>query len=267
VVLNVTVADRRGRHVLGLSKDAFRVFENTQPQTISLFAAEDAPVTVGLVIDSSLSMRSNLSLVVAAATSFVENSNPADEVFALTFNDSVRPVLPAGTQFTNDALRLREALSRTLVARGRTALYDAITEGIVYASRGSHARKALVVVSDGGDNASYGSFDQVRGIALASNVVIYTVGLIDELEGEADPKRLKQLADTTGGEAFRPRDVRQVTTVLPQIARDMRQAYTIGFVAADAGPGGGVRRIRVAATSTTGEPLVVRTRAGYVTQP
>jgi Ca-activated chloride channel family protein len=267
VVLNVTVADRKGRYVGGLSKDAFWVFEDAQSQTISLFASEDAPVTVGLLIDSSGSMRSNLGPVIAAAVPFVEISNPADEVFALTFNDDVRAVLPAGTLFTNDAGRLRDALSRAVVARGRTALYDAIAQGLVYASKGSHARKVLVIVSDGGDNASDATFDQILRDALRSNVVIYTVGLIDELDTDADPKRLKQLAETTGGEAFRPRDVRQITTLLPQIARDLRHAYTIGYVPAPSNRSETFRRVRVAARSSTGEPLVVRTRAGYLAQP
>ena len=159
-------------------------------------------------------MQSNLDLTIAAARSFVQISNPEDEIFALAFNDEVRAVLPASAPFTNHAGTLREALTRAIRARGRTALYDAIDQGIDYLAKGSHLRRVLVIVSDGGDNASHLTFEQVLRNTLTSNVVIYTVGLIDEIDDQADPKRLKQLAEETGGEAFRPRDVRQVTSVV-----------------------------------------------------
>ena len=171
-MLHATVKDRKGRYVTDLSRDAFTVFEDKAPQTISFFASDDAPVTVGLLIDSSLSMQSNLDLTIAAARSFVQISNPEDEIFALAFNDEVRPVLPAGAPFTNDAGTLREALTRAIRARGRTALYDAIDQGIDYLAKGSHVRRVLVIVSDGGDNASHLTFEQVLRNTLTSNVVI-----------------------------------------------------------------------------------------------
>lgn len=267
VVLHVTVTDRRGGPISGLTKDAFTVFENKQPQTISFFASQDAPATVGLLIDNSGSMQGNRDFVVVAATSFLELSHPQDEIFALTFNDEVRAVLPSGDPFTNDATTLRAALTRAISPRGRTALYDAIAEGLVYSSQGSHPRRALVVVSDGGDNASRSTFEQALKSALASNTVIYTVGLIDEVQGEVDPKRLKQLAESTGGEAFRPRDIRQVVTLLERVAVRIRQSYTIGYVPASRDGQGTFRRIRVTAKAPTGATLVARTRTGYVAGP
>jgi Ca-activated chloride channel homolog len=267
VVLNVTVLDRKGRHVTGLSKDSFRVFENSQPQMIRLFLGEDAPVTAGLVIDNSGSMYGNQELVAAAASAFAENSKPLDEIYALTFNDEVKAVLPPSTPFTNDVRTLREAFSRAIVARGRTALYDGIAEGLRYATSGSHARKVLVILSDGGDNASRTNFEAVLRSTLISNVVIYTVGLIDELERDADPKRLRQLAEATGGQAFRPRDVRQVVPLFPQIAFEMRHAYTLGYVPAASDSKPAFRPIHVEVTSGSGEALRARTRSGYFAQP
>jgi Ca-activated chloride channel family protein len=125
----------------------------------------------------------------------------------------------------------------------------------------------LVIVSDGGDNASHLTFEQVLRNTLTSNVVIYTVGLIDEIDDQADPKRLKQLAEETGGEAFRPRDVRQVTRLLPLIANQIRHSYTLGYAPTNTERSGTFRRIRIAAKSPTGEPLVVRTRTGYLAGP
>jgi Ca-activated chloride channel homolog len=267
VVLHATVKDRKGRYVTDLSKDAFAVFEDKEPQTISFFTSDDAPVTVGLLIDSSGSMQSNLDLTIAAAKSFVQVSNPQDEIFALAFNDEVSPVLPSSAPFTNDAGTLREALTRAIRARGRTALYDAIDQGIDYLAKGSHVRRVLVIVSDGGDNASHLTFEQVLRNTLTSNVVIYTVGLIDEIDDQADPKRLKQLAEETGGEAFRPRDVRQVTRLLPLIANQIRHSYTLGYAPTNTERSGTFRRIRIAAKSPAGEPLVVRTRTGYLAGP
>jgi hypothetical protein len=143
-----------------------------------------------------------------------------------------------------------EALTRAIRARGRTALYDAIEQGIDYLAKGSHVRRVLVIVSDGGDNASHLTFEQVLRNTLTSNVVIYTVGLIDEIDDQADPKRLKQLAEETGGEAFRPRD-----------------SYTLGYAPTDTERSGTFRRIRITAKSPTGEPLVVRTRTGVLAGP
>jgi Ca-activated chloride channel family protein len=228
-----------------------------------LFTSEDAPVTVGLLIDSSGSMQGNRDLVAAAAAAFVQSSNASDEVFALTFDDFVRSALPESAPFTSDPAALRDALFRRMSTRGRTALYDAIASGVDYFSRGRYERKVLIVVSDGGDNASHIGFDPILARIEASNVVIYAVGLIDPLEEDANPKRLKQLARASGGEAYFPRDVGQVADVLQRISRDIRSAYTMGYAPADTPSGEAFRRIRVVA-SVPGQSVVVRTRAGYL---
>jgi Ca-activated chloride channel family protein len=266
VVLHVTVKDRQNHYVGGLSKDAFDVFEDGRPQEVSLFTAEDAPVTVGLLIDNSGSMHANRELVLTAATAFVQRSNHSDEVFGLTFNESVRAALPRDMPFTSDAQVLRNALADTIGARGRTALYDAIADGIEYLSAGNYERKVLVVVSDGGDNASETTFEEILGKVRASNVVIHAVGLVDPVESDSNPKRLRQLAEASGGLAFRPGNARQVREAMERVALDIRSAYTVGYSPAETA-GGGFRRIRAGVRTADGRSVVVRTRAGYMASP
>jgi Ca-activated chloride channel family protein len=263
VVLHVSVTDKKGSYVSGLPQDVFTVLEENHQQPIGFFMSQDAPVTVGLLIDSSGSMQPSRDRVIAAATAFAETSNPEDEIFALVFNEDVRPALPAITPFTSDATALRLALTRSIRARGRTALYDAVSAGLDYVSRGTRERKVLVVVSDGGDNASQASADQILTRTEASNVVVNTVGLMDGLEREANPRILKRLAETSGGAAFRPHDVKDVTGVLRHIAGDIRHAYTIGYTPTNPAHDGTLRRVRVTVHSP-GRSVLIRTRIGYV---
>jgi VWFA-related protein len=266
VVLHVTVKDKHGKYVSGLSRDAFQVFEDGRPQDVSLFTAEDAPVSIGLLVDNSGSMYGNRDLVVAAAAAFVERSNPSDEIFGLTFNETVKPVLPPELPFTNDVRVLRSALAESIIARGRTALYDAVDDGIAYLSMGRFERKALVVVSDGGDNASETTYEQLLGRVRASNVVIHAVGLVDPVEPEANPKRLRQLAEASGGTAFRPGDARQVRDALERVALDIRNAYTLGYTPADS-KAAGFHQIRAVVRAPNVKDTTVRTRAGYMAGP
>lgn len=266
VVLHVTVKDKQNHYVAGLSQDAFEVFEDGRPQQVSLFTAEDAPVTVGLLIDSSGSMHGNRELVLAAATAFVERSNRSDEVFGLTFNENVRAALPGDMPFTNDAQVLRGALADTISTRGRTALYDAIADGIEYLGAGKFERKVLVVVSDGGDNASETTFEEILAKVRASNVVIHAVGLVDPVESDSNPKRLRQLAEASGGLMFRPANAGQVREAIERVALDIRSAYTVGYSPSET-PGGGFRRIRAGVRTPDGKPVIVRTRAGYMASP
>jgi len=263
VAVHVTVRDRRGAYVTGLPRDAFRIVEDGTPQRIDLFTGEDSPVTVGLLVDSSGSMRQGRERVIAAATQFAERSHPNDEIFALAFNEHVRAALPPSTPFTNDPGEFRVALTATMGAQGRTAMYDAIRSGLTYVAKGSHPRRVLVIVGDGGDNASTATFDEVLRAAQASNAAIYTVGVIDPLEREADPGLLKRLARATGGASYFPRHVNEVEDVLRQIARDIRHSYTLGYVSSNSARDGGFRRIRVTVGDPIRRSLVVRTRDGY----
>lgn len=262
VVLRVSVVDRQGL-VGGLPREAFVVHDDGRPQEIQFFENEDTPVTVGLVIDCSGSMQTRRDGVIAAGLAFASSSHPADELFTLNFNEAVWPGLPADRPFTSDREELKRALDRS-VTRGQTALFDAIAAGLHHLDRGTRTRRVLVVVSDGGDNASRTSFDQVLDAALRHDVVIYTIGIYDPNEPDAKPKLLRQLADATGGEAFFPKAGESVTPVLERIARDIRSGYAVGYVppAGDSVP----RRhsVRVDVRAPDGRKLTVRARSSYI---
>jgi len=266
VVLHVTVKDRRGAYVSGLPQEAFSVIEDGLAQTVRFFTDTDTPVTVGLLVDSSASMHPNRRVVIAGAASFAEASSPRDEIFALAFNEDVYPVLPPTAPFTNDSSVLRAALERHVTARGRTALYDAISTGINYLLRGTRERKVLVVLSDGGDNASQATEEASVRKALSSNAVIYTIALVIPGVRDANPTLLKELAQASGGESFRPNAgaPHEIAEVLGQIARDIRHTYTIGYTSTNTARDGAFRRVRVVVRAPPGRPLVVRSRGGYI---
>jgi VWFA-related protein len=266
VVLHATVKDTRGGYISGLTREAFGVVEDGRPQNIQLFSSEDAATTVGLLIDSSGSVLPNRERIIAAAAAFARTIRPGDEIFALAFNDTVEAALPPAHPFTSDADVLRAALAGTIRARGQTALFDAVAAGLDYLERGRHERRVLVVVSDGGDNASHITFDEVVKRTQASNVVIYTVGLVDSpyVDHDGNPRLLARLADASGGEAFEPRRADDVDDVLQHIARDIRQSYTLGYVSTNTLRDGAFRRVRLSVKAANQRRLVVRTRGGYV---
>jgi VWFA-related protein len=265
VTVSVTVKDADGGYVGGLPASAFQIREDGRPQAIRFFVNEDVPVTVGLLVDASGSMRANRRLVVTAASAFAAASHPDDELFALTFSDDVLTVLPESSPFTSDRSLFLRALSHQIVARGRTALYDAVAAGLEYAARGTYDRKVLVVISDGGDNASVATHSEVARKAQASAAVIYGVALADGSSRDAEPKRLRQLARQSGGEAFSPKRAVQVEEALRQVARDIRNAYTVAYVPADVNAReGSFRKISVSVKAPDGRRLIVRTRSGYL---
>jgi VWFA-related protein len=266
VVLNVRVTDRGGSYATGLTAGSFRIFEEGHPQEVRFFESADAPITVGLIIDSSGSMREARDRVIAASAEFVETSNPDDEVFGLVFSDSVHAVLDTSAPFTGDARTLRNALANVFQPDGQTALYDAIAAGLAYAAHGSRDRRALVVVSDGGDNASRINFGEIRKRVEASDAIIYTVALADPFDLDSDPKHLARIAETSGGKAFAPKDVAGVHQAFAQIVRDIRHSYTMGYEPTRTDQRPGFRRISVEARAPDGRRLTVHTRRGYVAQ-
>src|SRR5262245_60781651 len=190
VLLNVTVLNKKGHVVSGLKETNFRIYEDGQIQEIREFHPEDIPATVGLVIDNSGSMLNKRQSVVDAATRFAAESNPNDEMFIVNFNDFVSMGLPAGVAFTSDFQQVRDALTMVR-ADGRTALYDAIAAALGHLRNGTRQKKALVVLSDGGDNASRQSLDGVLRIAESSLATIYTIGIYDQYDTDRDPKVLR----------------------------------------------------------------------------
>jgi VWFA-related protein len=249
VVLNVAVTDARGGFVGGLPGTAFHVIEEGEPQKLAFFAQQDAPATIGLLIDASGSMLENRDRVIAGITEFANASHPDDEFLPLVFNEHVMTVLPPEKRFTSDPAELRKALTDSLGALGRTAFHDALAEAIRGLDYGRHERKVLVVVSDGGDNASKLSFNQALEKVLGSNVVIYSIALVDPLALDRNPKALRRLADGTGGLAFEPRRVSAIPQVFQSIAHDIRSRYTLAYTPPDSVPHGQLRRVRVCASS------------------
>lgn len=263
VVLQATVRDRAGHPVSGLGERDFEVYQDGALQPIRLFRHEDTPVTIGLVVDHSGSMREKLREVTAAAQTFVRASNPEDQMFVVNFNEDVSLGLPRGTQFSNSADELGSAIWAA-PAVGATALYDAVAEALQDLQKGERDKKALIVISDGGDNASKFSLDRVLKLAEESNAVIYTIGVFSEDDPDRNPKVLRRLAHETGGEAFFPSEPGQTVEICKRIARDVREQYTIGFSSMTGKPGA-YHAIRVTARSKDHGKLSVRTRAGYIT--
>jgi Ca-activated chloride channel homolog len=202
---------------------------------------------------------------VAAATAFVETSNSQDEIFALTFSGAVRAALPPGAPFSGDPATIGGALRRAMSAQGRTALYDAVLAGLDYAERGHRQRRVLVVVADGGDNASATGFDELLQRAEASQTLIYTIAIADPIDRESNPGRLERIARAAGGEPFRPRTPGEIAGVLRHIAADIRSMYTLGYAPAEppVRVTTGFRRVRVTAHAPGHDRLHVHTRPGY----
>ena len=262
VVLHPTVQDRRGSLVSGLGKGDFQVYEDGILQQIKYFSHEDIPVTVGLVVDNSGSMGRKRPEVIAAALAFARSSNPEDQMFAITFNEHVSFGLPDNMPFTDKADDLEIALSR-IAADGMTALYDAIAAGLEHLKKGNRDKKVLIVVSDGGDNASKYKLAQIMTMAGQSDAIIYTVGVFDMDDPDRNPRVLRQLARATGGEAFLPGSVKDVVPICEQIARDIRNQYTVAYTPTNRKQDGTYRVIQLKAGAPGHERLTVRARAGY----
>src|SRR5580692_704131 len=263
VVENPVVRDRKGQFASDLREGDFQVYEDGVRQSIQLFRHEDIPVTVGLVIDHSGSMRAKIPEVIAAARSFVRTSNPEDRLFVVNFNEKVTLGLPDTISFADRAEGLENAISRT-PAIGMTALYDAAVEALERFRAGTKDKGALIIVSDGGDNASKHTLAELLKMAEQSSVVMYAIGIFDEDEVDRNPDVLRRLARTTGGEAFFPKELDEVVSICERIARDIRNQYTIGYVSGNIEKPGAFRTIRVAASATAGSKLVVRARSGYI---
>jgi Ca-activated chloride channel homolog len=263
VVLHAAVRNRNGGFASDLRQQDFALYEDGVRQNIRLFRHEDIPVTVGLVIDHSGSMRSKLPEVITAARSFVQTSNPEDRLFVVNFNEKVTLGLPDAISFADRSEVLENAISRT-PAIGMTALYDATIEALERFQAGSKDKGALIVISDGGDNASKHRLAELLKLAEESSVVVYTIGIFDEDEVDHNLDVLRRLARITGGEAFFPHELDEIVSICERIARDIRNQYTIGYVSSNIEKPGAYRTIRVAATGTPGSKLVVRARSGYI---
>jgi VWFA-related protein len=258
VVIPVTVTDKQGRLVSDLQRDAFVVYDNDRRQEIAFFAHEDTPVSVALVIDNSGSMRPKVGEVVAATLAFARSSHPEDELLVIEFNDQVRDALDGRRLSAANAAQLEAALL-ALRPEGQTALYNALIDGLDHLERASRSRRVMVLVSDGGDNASSTSFEEVLARARRSDVTIYTIGLFDDGSHDTNPGILKRLAEATGGQRFLPRSPGYLLQDCEKIAREIRTSYTLGYV--PTARDGTYHRLRVVLGDKGSG--TVRTRPGY----
>jgi VWFA-related protein len=262
VVLHATVQNHKGTPLSGLGKDDFQVYEDGALQQIEYYSHEDIPVTVGLVVDNSGSMRPKRPEVIAAAMAFARSSNPQDQMFVVNFNEHLSFGLPADMPFTDQAAQLEVALSR-IAADGETALYDAVAAALDHLKKGNRDKKVLIVVSDGGDNASKHTLDQVLAMAGRSDAIIYTIDIYVEEDPERNPNALRRLAKATGGEAFLVESLSEVVPICERIAHDIRSQYTLAYAPSNRKQDGTYRGIQVKAAAPGHGRLSVRTRAGY----
>jgi VWFA-related protein len=274
VVLHASVVDEQGKFVPGLKQENFRVYEDKVEQKIANFVREDIPLTVGLVVDNSASMRDKRERVNAAALAFVETSNRQDEVFVVNFSDEY--YLDQDRDFTSDIAELKEALER-IDSRGITVLYDAVVGSLDHLKKGTLDKRALLVISDGEDNGSrIGRGDPEKALELTaleaqkSDAVIYGIGLLNREEKSAAKRArraLLRLTTSTGGVAFFPESVSEVDSICRQIAHDLRNQYTIAYYPSNAKKDGTFRSVFVEVTPQRGRgKLTVRTRSGYFAQ-
>ncbi len=267
VVLHATVLDQRGKLVADLKAENFRVHEDKVEQKLALFKYEDIPVTVGLVIDNSGSMRDKREKVNTAALTFVRTSNPDDEVFIVNFNDDY--FLDLDKDFTSDINEMKEALER-IDSRGSTALYDAVIGSLDHVKKGKRDKHVLLVVTDGEDNASRKSLEATVQEAQQAEAVIYAIGLLGSEKKRAQKnarKALAELAQATGGLAFFPESVEDAEAICTQIAHDIRNQYTLAYYPTNARKDGSFRTVQVEVVPPRGRgKLSVRTRSGYYAQ-
>jgi Ca-activated chloride channel family protein len=265
VRLNATVLDGSGRPVQTLDKDAFHVYEDGVPQTITSFRHEDLPVSLGLLIDSSGSMYDKRPAVDKASLDFVKLSNPEDEEFLVDFSWEAY----IDQDFTNNISKLQQGLSY-IKSSGGTAIYDALVASADYLSKNAkHPKQVLLVITDGEDNASSATLEQtVRRIQDLDGPVIYCVGLlfgqdVDKREARHARQVLETLADQTGGVAYFPKSVNEVDAIASEVAQDIRTQYTISYHSTKSPALGGYREIHVDAKGKGFGRLSVRTRTGY----
>jgi Ca-activated chloride channel homolog len=265
VALPVVVTDRLGQFVSGLKPEDFLVFENGKRQVISAFGNEHLPMTVGLVIDSSESMSAKRGEVRAVAISFVESSSPEDEIFVVNFNERDSLNLPPSVFFPTNVDQLEATLAK-YHPEGETALYDAIFLAMKQLKMGIRVRKSLLVISDGDDNASRTSSQQVLAAAERNSVLIYVLVIQDKDSIDTNGAFLNQLAEVTGGKAHFTACRNEVSSIGRQIAREMREQYTLVYWPSHVGHNGVFRTIRVVAQTPAQGKLLVRTRASYLAQ-
>ncbi|HTW63841.1 MAG TPA: VWA domain-containing protein [Bryobacteraceae bacterium] len=264
VVLPVSVVDKSGKLVTNLPEKAFKVFENGVQQPIKIFRHEDVPISLGIIIDNSGSMREKRQRVESASLDLVRASNPMDEVFIVNFNDDAFLDVP----MTNDIKKMEEGIAR-IDSRGGTAMRDAISMSMDYLRKEGHRqKKVLLVITDGNDNASNITLEKLVGRAQQNEVLVYCIGLLNEeerREARMAKRALDAISRDSGGLAFYPKNASDVDAIALQVAHEIRNQYTIAYSPLIQQMDGSFRQIKV--TVSGPGRLVVRTRTGYYATP
>lgn len=270
VVLHASVLDKDGNFVSGLDRASFRVFEDRVEQKIAHFSQEDIPISVGVVVDTSGSMRNKIHLVTQAALKFIDLSHPEDEIFLVNFDKEVQ----VAADFTSDADEVKDALEN-LIFGGGTALYDAVYLATEMAAKGRRQKRALLIFTDGEDKDSYYGVDQLREKVREADVQIYTVGFLnlEEEEGgffswgksaaEKAKEVLEKIAEESGGKALFPKQLDELSGMASEVARELRNQYSIGYVSSNAARDGSWRRLDVKLELPGDKKYRLRTRTGY----
>ncbi len=269
VTLTLTVTDYYGRYVTGLTEDAFTIYDDKEKQDIIFFSDTDAPVSIGILFDVSGSMTGDkIAKARNALSRFINTSHPRDEYFLIAFNKRA--------QLLMDRTRDGEAVLNKLTLvepKHNTALYDACYLGVERVTRGTHQKKAILIISDGQDNASRYNFKEVRRLMKESDVVIYSVGILGtkdntSLEGIQGQSYLDELANVTGGKSFYPNTAVEMDEIFERIALELRHQYSIGYVPTNFEPNGEWHKVKVKIKPPRGLPrLSVRHRTGYYATP
>lgn len=259
VELQATVTGSEGHSIPGLTKDAFELFVDGERQPIAVFQGEDVPVSAGIVVDNSASMAPKRADVIEACLAFARTSNPRDQMFVVHFSGRARFGLPGGVLFTSDISELEHAVSEFQLG-GTTALYDALLVALSRLELATHSRRVLLVITDGGDNSSNASFDDVLSAARTNSASLYMIGIFELEDRDRNPGLLTELASATGGGAFFPATSAEIDPLCKRIAAGIRLQYALGFAGAQDGK---YHAIRLVARDARFGPLTVKTRAGY----
>lgn len=269
VTMTLTVTDLYGRFVSGLNKSAFSIFDNNDEQEITFFSDADAPISIGILFDVSDSMSGEkIGKARKALERFIDTSHPSDEYFLIAFNSRAQLLL--------DRTRDGEAVLQKLELvqpKSNTALYDACYLGVERVTRGTRQKKAMLIISDGQDNASRYNFNEVRRLLKESDVTVYAVGIMDgrdagSVMGMQGQAFLDELASVTGGKSFYPSTDVELDEIFERIALELRHQYSIGFTPKDFTPDGKWHKTKVKVKPPRGiSRLTVRTREGYYASP
>lgn len=254
------------RFVTGLDKDFFRLWEDNTEQQITQFSSEDAPLSVGLVFDASGSMGSKLAKSRQAAAQFFKTANPEDEFFLIQFNDRAELMVP----FTHNTEEIQNRLTFTQ-AKGRTALLDAVYLAISNMKKARNPRKAILILSDGGDNSSRYTESEIRNLVREADVQIYAIGLFEPVSSRgrtaeelSGPSLLNEIAEQTGGRHFPVENVNELPDVAAKIGVELRNQYVLGYAPANMNRDGKYRRVKVKVNQPRGFPqLRAYWRLGY----